>query len=341
MMSSPDLANSNPNAESHQGHHAAAHSHGLEAPIGVMGGHTHPAGTWMVSYRYMNMQMQGSRIDTDRIEDEAVVDPNEFGFRLTPTEMPMQMHMFGLMHAPSNRVTFMAMVNVISNSMDHLTRAGGTFTTQASGLGDTKVQALVVLTHSNTCQIHLNAGLSLPTGSITESDVTPMSAPDEAQLPYPMQLGSGTFDPEIGLTYLGQSDHWGWGAQGKATFRLGKNDNDYSIGNRGLFTAWGARGFGKNLSLSVRALGSAWGNIGGSDSAYNTAVMMQMVPTVFADLRGGERIDVGLGGDFTVHEGALNSLRIAIEALLPVYQRLDGPQLETDSSIIVGVQYAF
>jgi len=40
-----------------------------------------------------------------------------------------------------------------------------------------------------------------------------------ARLPYPMQIGSGTFDLYPGLTYTGQRDQAGWGGQVLATIR--------------------------------------------------------------------------------------------------------------------------
>ena len=48
-----------------QGH---AHKHG-NVPIGVMGGHTHDAGGVMLSYRYMDMHMDGNRDGTSRVSD--------------------------------------------------------------------------------------------------------------------------------------------------------------------------------------------------------------------------------------------------------------------------------
>ena len=51
-------------------------------------------------------------------------------------------------------------------------------------------------------QIHLNAGISLPTGSI---DVE-----DQGLLPYPMQLGSGIYDLLPGITYNGQAHQFSW-----------------------------------------------------------------------------------------------------------------------------------
>ena len=37
------------------------------APISVMGEHTHSAGEWMASYRYMNMQMNGLYMGDSKI----------------------------------------------------------------------------------------------------------------------------------------------------------------------------------------------------------------------------------------------------------------------------------
>jgi hypothetical protein len=306
-----------------------------------MGDHTHSAGEWMVSYRYMYMQMKGSLDGTAEVPDADVIDPAKYNFRVTPTEMPMQMHMIGLMYAPIDRVTMMAMFNVLSLSMDHLTRPGGTFTTSSSGVGDLGLTALVVLKRWEHQRLHLNAGVTLPTGSITEKDVTPATAPNETQLPYPMQLGSGTVDLVPGLTYLGQSDRWGWGGQVKGVIRLGTNDNDYALGDVAMGTAWGDRVLSKHFSVSARIEARWWDNIDGADPAYAMAVSMRMVPTVFPDLRGGRRVDAGLGANFYVPEGALRNLRIAAETLVPIYQSLDGPQLETDWTVIVGAQYSF
>ena len=91
------------------------------APIGVMADHTHEAGEFMLSYRYMRMYMQGSRDGTDAVASVDVLDD----FMVTPLEMPMNMHMAGLMFAPSDAVTLMGMVNFIDQSMDHATRTGG------------------------------------------------------------------------------------------------------------------------------------------------------------------------------------------------------------------------
>ncbi|MDX1440649.1 MAG: hypothetical protein R3284_12175, partial [Rubricoccaceae bacterium] len=87
------------------------------APIGVMGDHTHEGGEFMISYRFMHMAMAGSRDGTTVLDDADIVDPNGYDFLITPTEMPMQMHMLGLMYAPTDDLTLMAMVPAVSSSM--------------------------------------------------------------------------------------------------------------------------------------------------------------------------------------------------------------------------------
>jgi hypothetical protein len=66
---------------------------------------------------------------------------------------------------------------------------------------------------------------------------------------------------------------------------------------------------------------------------------MPTVPTKDPDLRGGTRVDALLGVNF-VPQG-LKSLRLAAEAGVPVYQKLDGPQLETDLVFTLGAQFTF
>ncbi|MEM7009128.1 MAG: transporter, partial [Thermodesulfobacteriota bacterium] len=204
------------------------------APIGVMGDHTHNTGEIMFSYRYMFMDMDGNRIGTNKVSNQRVLED----FMVTPTDMTMQMHMFGLMYAPTDYITIMGMLPYVKKSMNHLTRMGTRFKTESSGIGDIKFTGLIKIFDNYRQRVHLNAGMSFPTGSIDEKDRTPMG-PNQ-QLPYPMQLGSGTFDLLPGITYLGQFNNISWGSQVSGVIRLGENDRDYTLGNVLDLTAWGA-----------------------------------------------------------------------------------------------------
>ncbi|MEM6326431.1 MAG: transporter, partial [Bacteroidota bacterium] len=282
--------------------------------------------------------MAGSRVGTDAIADETIVSPDGEGFMVTPTEMPMQMHMLGAMFAPVDQVTLMAMLPYLSSDMDHLTRAGGTFTTESAGIGDVKISALVKLADVGRTRFIGTIGASLPTGSIEVMDVTPASDPNEVVLPYPMQIGSGTVDLIPSLTYLGQSDNFGWGVQARGTIRTGTNSRDYTLGNQFGGTTWGSVLVNNSLSLSTRLDVQTWGDIDGADASLNP----MMVPTARTDLRGGTRADLSVGANVSLPDGnPLHGLRIAGEVATPLYQSLNGPQLETDLTFTLGAQFAF
>jgi hypothetical protein len=301
------------------------------APIGVMADHVHHSGEIMFSYRYARMQMSGNR---SRTEQQSKGDVFRRGFVITPTNMDMQMHVFGAMWAPTDRITLMGMLPFVKLSMDHQNVVGGRFTTETSGIGDVKLAGLIGLLESDSHRVHLNAGFSFPTGSTTErGDVLTPMGERRLRLPYPMQTGSGSVDAMPGITYTGKSDALSWGAQALGTVRLFQNRQRYELGDRVDLTAWLARPWTSWLSTSVRASFGYWGNIQGADPQLNP----NAVPTADPDRRGGWRLDLWPGLNFLTSTGH----RFAVEVGLPAAQWLYGPQLETDWRLVVGWQKAF
>ena len=337
------------------GHHGL-HRADSHAPIGVMGDHMHAKGEWMLSYRFMRMEMKNSRDGSSSISPEEIatmVANSFFGqpmqpptLRVVPTQMTMDMHMFGAMYAPTDWLTLMLMGSYLKKDMDHLTFMGpagtsirGSFTTRSSGFGDTKIGGLIRLYEDDTHHFHLNAGLSLPTGSVTETDdvLAPTDATPTLRLPYPMQLGSGTFDLLPGVTYTGQSGNVGWGAQYSAVIRVeDENHEDYSLGDEHRLTAWGSYLWKPWISTSARIAGQTIDKIDGQNPD-----IVAPVQTADPDNQGGERVDLLLGVNLIGQTGALAGHRVAFEFGAPIYQHLNGPQLETDWTFTVGYQKAF
>lgn len=303
------------------------------APIGVMGDHVHHQGELMLSFRTMRMSMRGNRDGTRRRTKEQVLRPVG-DFMVTPTSMDMEMHMFGVMYAPLEDLTLMAMVPFVRLDMDHITATGVKFKTRSKGFGDVRLTGLYRLWENEVHSVHLNMGLSIPTGSISQKDDTPAG---RVRLPYPMQLGSGTWDALPGLTYNAQVDDWSWGAQVLGTIRTGTNGHGYRLGHRYDVTSWLGHRFADWLSAAFRVHWMEWYDIRGADSALNP----MMVPTADPDRRGGSRLDVGLGLNLYGRSGPVRGHRLALEATTPLYQFLDGPQLETDYALTLGWQYAF
>lgn len=335
---------------SHDGLRADSH-----APIGVMGDHMHKKGEWMLSYRFMQMNMEDNRDGTSDLSPETIATTvaNRFSgvagqpptLRVVPLEMTTDMHMIGGMYAPSDIITLMVMANYIDREMDHITFQGGAgttrlgeFTTRAKGWGDTKVGGLIRLFEDDTHHVHMNAGVSLPTGSIKEEDdvLTPMNARPTLRMPYAMQLGSGTYDLLPGVTYSGTHDRFGWGAQYSATIRIGENSQDYTWGDKHQMSVWGSYAIIPAVSVSARITADHEDKIDGIDSN-----IVAPVQTADPDNYGGRRVGAALGINTVVPNGVLKGHRFSAEVTLPVYQNLNGPQMKRDTSFMLGWSKSF
>lgn len=229
------------------------------------------------------------------------------------------------------------MANMVSLEMEHLTRMGGAFTTEANGFGDVQISTLYKFFNRNRKMLHGQLGFSIPTGSIKKSDTTPASAPNETVLPYPMQLGSGTFDMNLALTYLGQGEISSFGIQLRGIFRLGKNNREYAYGNRYGLNNWIAIKVSDWLSFSTRLEGLFVSAINGSDTTLNPL----MVVTADTENSGGTFLNGGLGFNIYAPDGVLKNLRFGCEVASPLVQDINGIQLKTREIITIGTQYSF
>jgi hypothetical protein len=336
------LNHSQPRADSH-------------APISIMGDHTHKKSEWMLSYRYMYMDMDGMRQGNNRINSASVFGQ---GYTVTPEWMTMEMHMLGAMYAPNEQLTLMLMTHFTTLEMRHrifpgapmmLTNVvgGDRFTTRSSGLGDTKLGALYTLYETDKQKLLSGLSLSLPTGSITERDRTPRPAMpptfNSEQLPASMQLGSGTYDLIPSLTYVRKHELITLGLQSTATIRLeSENDQGYRKGHRFEANAWISYLIDTALSLNTGLRYHNEGQLKGVQQGIGqTGPNGRSVTTAFNENYGGERIDLSFGANYIFERGVAQGHRLAFEVQLPIWQKLNGIQLETDSIITVGWQKAF
>ena len=320
------------------------------APFGVTGGHLHRSGKWMLSYRYRYMDMAGNRIDDDTVAPDAIATTRANRFfsapmmpptlRVVPTEMTMEMHMFGAMFAPTDWLTLIFMTGYVEKEMDHITYAGGMgttmlggFTTESSGIGDSKFTGLIKLFDTGKHRAHAAIGISMPTGSTDETDaiLTPMGGTPSPRLPYAMQIGSGTVDVLSGFTYVGGHQQFGWGGQCAGDIRT-ERDNGYRWGHKHQITGWLSYQPQPFISASMRVKYQSLGRIKGIDPRIAAPVQ-----TADPDNYGGDMVNLVFGVNLVGQRGK----RIAIEAGFPLLQDLNGPQMETDFILTAGVQVTF
>ena len=321
-------------------HSKMEHNHdlNLEAPISVMGSHMHKKGSWMVSYRFMNMNMKGLRKGTNDISN---AEGHDSGYMVTPLEMGMNMHMVGVMYAPSQKLTLMTMFGIVENNMDlQMRNMSGMimpFSTNSSGFGDLKIAGLYNFLTKKDRTLHGQLEVSLPTGSIDETTTTPMSNGNEVVMPYPMQIGSGTFDTELGLTCVRTNEKISWGHQLKGTFRLGENSNDYTLGNEYKLDNWLVLKVVDWMSISGRLEGVVIEAVSGANPDLNP----MMVSTADTANSGGNYINSGIGLNAYILKGVFKDLQFGAEYEIPLYQDVNGIQLKLGSILTIGLLYAF
>lgn len=320
------------------------------------GGAHHQQNGWMFEYRWMRMNMEGLLDGTNKVSARDISGATDnMGmaapaagkeYMMAPKKMTMDMHMLMAMRGISERLSVMGMLNYLRNDMEMVMYMGNMEPTlekmNSSGLGD----SLLGLAYQLDPSVELSMGLSLPTGSIDEEDsmagtntmtgMDPMmgmgapTAMSKSRQPYSMQLGSGTYDLVPGITYRATSDAWEWGAKGSFTYRMGKNANDYTLGNRLEVSAWTGYSITSQVQLQGRLASTKWGKIKGQDPKIDP----MMSPDGDPQAQGGTRVDALVGINTVLGEGH----RLGFEVGVPVQQNLNGPQLKTKGILSVSYQ---
>ena len=301
--------------------------------------HTHPAGMWMVNYKYMYMNMGGLRAGGSNVDTHSVgyMDSSKpYHYMMIPTYMDMHMHMFMVMYGVTDSLTLMGMANYVANDMDMLMNMGkgkpyiAQATMRTEGFSDTELRGLYKINKYLVGSL----GVSIPTGDIHQTDIM-MGRVERA--PYDMQLGSGTWDLKPALTYNGLSDDakWNWGAQAMYTYHTAKNNDDYSLGDSFKATTWLQRAFGPAATW-LRLAYNDTGRISGRDPQIQMSQIWTSAPDDDPRNYGGQRLDGLIGVNIVA-----GRLTLGVEGGMPLYQYLNGLQLKTKWVLNTGIQVMF
>lgn len=317
-----------------------------DAPVGVMIDHIHEKGSWMVSYRYMNMLMQGNRSEGVPLSDDQVF----VHYMMTPSVMQMDMHMLMGMYSISDRFTAMLMLNYANTSMSMkmmptegmnmpgmqtIGNAAG-MSMHTAGLADTKVYGMYRLYSGNGNTVILAAGLSLPTGRIDRQTASFSGAYLE-RASYNMQMGSGTVDFLPAIVYTGRSGKTGWGAQLAGVLRTYNNSNGYRLGNESDASTWFSYHFAKWISSSLRVESMYRNRISG----YDSQVYQYKEPGADPLNYGGVQLLAHLGTNVYFSHGLLKNQKLGVEYGVPFYQQMNGLQMNMHYVVSAGWQYLF
>ncbi|WDE95653.1 transporter [Lentisphaera profundi] len=306
------------------------------APAGVMGAHIHQKGEWMIGTRSMFMEMDGLRDGTNRVSNNKA----HGDYMAVPKDMKMQMHMLDIMYGLNDDWTLTLMIPWVRYSMNlnrRMTMGGNTtntnFKTRNEGLGDIKLGSIYRAYDNGSDQVLLGLTLNLPTADVDAESNTPMG--DNTRLGYPMQIGSGTWDLIPSVVYNKFYSNWSWGTKLEAILHTGENSEGYRRGDKLTSNLWASRALNPVFALNSRIEFNAWEDYRGDDDKLKP--MSGMNPVADADLRAGKNGSVFAGFTWKTCEKS----RVQFEAGVPVYQEIDGPNLETDYTVNINFLYSF
>lgn len=321
-------------------HHGDSASDHGKVPAGVMGATMVGAGKFMLGYTPTFMHMSDNYIGSSTVSPQTIVTTIPSGmkmgmmpvdYRVVPTSMDSQMHMFHAMAGITDWLNVMVMADYQKKTMQMTTFAGmsgtrvlGSGGATTSGFGDTAVVSLWRLYDDGMQHVHLNLGLSLPSGSTTQTMtmLSPMNMMMTMRASYGMQLGTGTVDLLPGLTYTGHMRQWSWGSAWRGRFALDNNDEGYHYGGKQELTGWGGYTWVPGVTTTVRAAGSIEDRIHGADP-----LISGLMPGTNPAFYGGKRIDLLGGFEIAGAPFGLGNTHLSVEGGGPVYQDLNGPQL--------------
>lgn len=332
---------------------------GGNMPMNIPGGGVPETKEFRLKVSPMIMSMDGlsdggDSIDADDILGMPVMNGMPTGkFMAAPTSMEMRMLNLTLGYSFTDDLFGGVMLMYRDNTMEMQfsemmrTMTGqSTYDMESSGIGDTMLMGKYRLFYDDplvpSSQASLFFGLSLPTGSIDEqNDTHPLEMRRDELLPYSMQLGSGTFDPTIGLLYQRSISPLWWGVNGMYTARLYDNERDYQLGDEFRIDVYGMYQFRHNLLAQVQLNARTWGEIEGEADESVTGESgraMQgnpnspfMTPLWDPDNYGGTSALVTVGFQWQPIPLHIIDFNVGV----PIHQDLNGPQLEEEYRVML------
>jgi hypothetical protein len=182
---------------------------------------------WSVGYQYIHVKFDGNRKGTDDLSVEEVIfrpgteDRTVDNFPVVPLTIYQQAHLVEVTYDATRQWSISLLLPFILQKTDHVSSIVreidgqvfdfSQFIIESSGIGDVFLSVSRPIWRRGQHFVMSTAGFSFPTGSIDEIGPTPREPGKDTQLPFTMQLGSGTYDFSPSLIYAGKNEQLSWG----------------------------------------------------------------------------------------------------------------------------------
>jgi hypothetical protein len=265
------------------------------------------------------------------------------GFMMVPNHMSMSMTGLSAGYSPSERIFFMPMIMWMNKDMTMINGSDTTSKMSSSGMADGMLMAKYLLAADDILipaeQWTLLFGSSVPLGSVTKK------GSDGNILPYNMQLGSGTFDPFVGLQYGKNLDPFWVGGTVQYKARMYDNNKGYRLGNEIRYDLYAMQQFSEKLVGEILLEGRHTSNIvgelneaeAGLGHMSNNPAMGYMSPLWDPSNSGQHLAYLSVG--FQVQPTPL--WIINMDYGIPIVQTKDGLQMKDDHKIAMTIYFEF
>ncbi|MCC3245024.1 alpha-amylase [Methylocystis sp. WRRC1] len=307
------------------------------APLGVFGADMAAAGKLVLSVIPQFANLSTSLIGTRPVSSQEIAATVPYFFnptqklRLVPQNAAVATQTVALAYGVTKELSVVFTAGMIERNLDMLTFRGlagiiprGMSYTGTAGLTDFTLSGIYRIYQDPIHRIQLNAGVTFPTGSNTNTFtlLQPDGTYATSRAFYAMQPGAGTFDFMPGVVYAGHLEKWSWGVSYRGRFPIAANRQGYLWGDLHEFNGWGGYTWIPGLTTTFRVNASIQGPIRGYDP--NIRGRAQAANPNFY---GGERIELFGGAVISGKFVGYENVTLAVEAGAPVYQNLNGPQL--------------
>lgn len=332
---------------------------GGNMPLNIVGGGIPEPKEFRFKISQMYMRMGPLRTGTRDITAQSILGMPPTGrFAAVPTSMDMFMTMFGGAYSFTDDFALVAMTSFRSNRMDMLfnsalqasTNSIG-FVMESAGIGDTKLLGKYRLYADDhlapTQQFSALFGVSIPTGSINKRFTeSPVPGQNGTILPFKMQMGSGTLDPMLGLTYQGSRDPFWYGANVLYTGRFYDNSQGYHQGDEVQVDLYTMYQFHPQSVVHLQLNGYYEGKysdepdsqkLAGDGHFMGNPNNAFLSPLFDPNNYGGTKLNVTAGIQFQ----PIPLHVIELTGSVPIHQNLRGPQLAEDYRIMISYYIEF
>lgn len=289
---------------------------------------------WNLNYSYQRLILEGYRTGRNNLSDETVLfRPPEVrtatNYPILPTVITQEVHAFSLNYKWDDKLQLGITAPYITQSTDHKSIVPGfsDFEIETKGIGDVSLSLTYKLPIKAVGYWTFVGAVSLPTGSVNEKGDTPRNGLNTLeQLPYTMQLGSGTYDFPIALKYNSNYEQLSFGGQINACFRTGKNSHNYRLGNNYGLSSWMRWTTNSIIHPSISIAYRHTGKIKGMDSMLTVPGAFMFPANITEPSNyGADKVDLG----FSLRLCRKGCQRyVDVNASKAIYQRLNGIQIK-------------